>query len=384
MARMFYPNNDEVKKALERVTTLMRSELDPDYIIMSGSFGKQSWLFNGSFLLSDFEIVFLSQRKWSAKKKKEILLKLNEEFDYDFNLKGYITDKARKKILSNYSFKNPGYISLDFFDSINNPIFLYKKDDNLGIQLDTKMIPIWEAWRLLVNRIGDLLVIDYLESKEEYEKKYFWLKVYESIADAYLIVQKKYVKSIKERNEIFTESLFYSNLDSDCINSFGKLKSALNARESHQLDKFELESETSMSNTLLTWLFYVENKLLISEGIMNDSSMGFASNYLNDSKIQYKYLGFDYSLNKMVSNGIRLAYNPGLLSSSFRFLNHKVSWRHIILITVSTFFKERMDVDLKFEQTRFLLSLIDSDAKIEKMSEEELAHRIVRYWKKLR
>ena len=74
MARMFYPKNDEVKKALERVTSLMRSELDPDYIIMSGSFGKQSWLFNESFLLSDFEIVFLSQRKWSAKKKKEILL----------------------------------------------------------------------------------------------------------------------------------------------------------------------------------------------------------------------------------------------------------------------------------------------------------------------
>lgn len=384
MARMFYPKNDEVKKALERVTSLMRSELDPDYIIMSGSFGKQSWLFNESFLLSDFEIVFLSQRKWSAKKKKEILLKLNKEFNYDFNLKGYITDKARKKILSNYSFKNPGYISLDFYDSFNNPIFLYKKDDYLGIQLDTKMIPIWEAWRLLVNRIGDLLVIDYLEAKEEYENKYFWLKVYESIADAYLIVQKKYVKSIKERNEIFNESLFDTDMDSDCINSFKKLKSALDSREKHQLGKFELESETTMSHTLLTWLFYVENKLLISEGMMNDSSKDFASNYLNDSKIQNKYLGFDYSLNKLVSNGIRLAYNPGLLSSSFRFLNHKVSWRHIILISVSTFFKERMDVDPKFKQTRFLLSIIDSDLKIEKMSEEELAHRIVKYWKKLR
>ena len=87
MEKGLYPK--EIQVFFNEVILKIRSVLDPDFIILAGSFGKESWLYSDGILLSDFEFVFVCEKRWSLKKKKLLLKKLNIDYPYDINLKGY-------------------------------------------------------------------------------------------------------------------------------------------------------------------------------------------------------------------------------------------------------------------------------------------------------
>ena len=146
MGKMSYP--EEVQLFIAEVVFKIKKAIKPDFILIAGSFGKRSWLYSEGELTSDFEFIFIKKRAWSLKKKKTLQTALNNKYLYDISLKGYLLNKVKRKIVSNYSNRNPGYISLDFFDTFYNPTILFSKNkEALEVNVVIDDVPDWEAWR---------------------------------------------------------------------------------------------------------------------------------------------------------------------------------------------------------------------------------------------
>lgn len=383
MEKISYP--DSIEKFFNSVVEKIKTEFNPEYIIVAGSFGKGSWLFEKDKLLSDFEFVFVCKKLWSIKKKKKLLLKLNSEYPFDIYLKGYFLKKIQKKIFSNYSFKNPGYIPLSFFDTFSNPQIIYSSSDatNDLLKLMLEEIPVWEAWRLMINRQGDLLNMTVNKNNfDDVQENYCWLKAFESCADAYLIINKLYNKNIATRYN----SLVSSGLETDaelnvtCRNSFNILISALYARKEHSLTLFNIShlSQKERNEIIDNWMKLIQDKMFEYENI---SSL---YEYLNNKNHQYKYLETNMIWKIGVSNIIRLVYNPLLINIKFYYYNFNDSWRHIILLTVLSTFNEYSQNNLSFPHSKIILGKILKKRFIIDLQGKEFISEVVKYWKILR
>ena len=386
MVRTSYPKSTQI--FFDEVVHLIKKWLDPDSILIAGSFGKQSWLYSSGKLLSDFEFVFVCKNKWSITKKKELLRKLNLDYPFEISLKGYLSKNIQKKIISNYSFKNPGYLSLDYFDTFQDAQYLFRKNSTRkDISIDSWEIPIWEAWRLIVNRLGDLLKLKVSQKQDKQISNYAWLKVYESIADAYLIVHKKYHKNIKQREQIFTRTMVENDLELNdkCKASFPLVKKALKARSYHDLQLFEPDNNPKNNYLyVLSWLNYFEIKLAETEFDYIPESKEFYQSYIENKILNEKYLGFNYWNNKLLSNLIRLFNSPKLLKSNFRFLNHKNSWRHVILICIANTYRESYGASKTVVKTKQLAKSIFKSSALNELNSKEFIITILNYWKILR
>ena len=386
MEKISYPK--EIQLFFNEIVKEVKNVLNPDYILIAGSFGKESWLYYNEELISDFEFVFVCKNKWSLKKKSQLLKKLNIQFPYEISLKGFLLDKIQNRIISNYALKNTGYLSLDFFDAFSNPVVIYSRNESfLDINYRPDEIPVWEAWRLYVNRMGDLLK---LESNKGYDKKtedYFWLKIFESTAGAYFIINKLYNKNISKRIEIFDNELIECDegLDEICKDSLPIIRKALVARQKHDLSFFDIKIDiTERKDIVSSWMNYIEKKLIDVELISSNDNHTFYEKYLDKVNIQQKYLGFSYRYNQFVSNIIRLAYHPKLLNSNFKFYNHRVSWRHIILLCISsTFNEERLNIE-EFIESKKIASQIVRKKAINNLDREKFIEETLIYWKILR
>ena len=132
MEKTFFPSS--LQPIFDDIVYQTKKSLDVDFILLAGSFSKCSWLFDKDALMSDIEIVFISNSKWSNQKKKKLVSELNNRHSYKIELKGFLRSRVEKKVITNYSISNPGYISLNFFDVFHNPNYLYKKsNDKLNI-----------------------------------------------------------------------------------------------------------------------------------------------------------------------------------------------------------------------------------------------------------
>ena len=367
------------------IVVKIKEALDPEIILVAGSFGKGSWLYFDDILLSDFEIVFICERRWSFKKKKSLLKSLNNEYPYEISLKGYLINKAKNKVISNYSSKNPGYISLDFFDVFNKPKYLYIKDGaTLDINCDVEEIPVWEAWRLYVNRMGDLFKLHTSQNIDKKTISYYWLKIFESIADAYCIINRIYDKNISNRLTLFTDDLINNDneLNTICKESFGIIKQALIARNNHELSHFEINiSDERLKLIINSWMNYFEKKLSEKEGM--SLSNNFKIEYLKSKTLQKKYLGFNYKFNFLVSNSIRLIYHPKLLNCNFKFYNQNCSWRHLILLIISSAFYECGTGKGNYNVTKKISHKLFRNNYITKLNNKKFEELILDYWKKL-
>ena len=377
----------EIQLFFNEIVVKINEVLDADFILIAGSFGKESWLYFNNELISDFEFVFVCKKPWSLKKKSQLLKKLNSEYPYEINLKGFLLKKVKNKVISNYSLKNPGYLSLDFFDTFSNPIFLYKKDDEI-IDIDCKAgeIPGWEAWRLYVNRMADLLKIDCSKNPEKKIVDYYWLKIFESTAGAYCIINKIYHKNISKRLEVFNQELIEQDkeLNETCKNSFLVIKQALIARYEHDLIFFKNSlSVDERKKIIISWMDYFERKISFQENLQIEN-VDFGNRYLKNTLLQKKYLGFNYKFNIKVSNLIRIIYNPKLLNLKFKFYDNKYSWRHIVLLCISSTFKEQHLGIQNFPKTKKIITKIVTKKSIYNLNNENFINAILYYWKILR
>lgn len=375
----------DLQPFFDEIVTKIKDTLDPDFILIAGSFGKESWLYSKDELISDFEFVFVCKKTWSFYKKKKLLKSLNKEYSYDINLKGYLSKRTRNKVISNYTSKNPGYISLDFFDTFSDPKFLYIRiGETLDVDCDVNEVPVWEAWRLYTNRMGDLLKLEYLEKASSKISDYHWLKIFESTADAYCIINRIYSKNISKRDEIFSQELIENDneLNEICKNSYAIIKQALRARNNHSLSFFANDlSVNERKRIVISWMKYFEKKLTFQEKLSGNDD--FYCDYLNTKDLQKKYLGFNYRFNILISNTIRLIHNPKLFHFKFKFYRHDVSWRHIVLLTISNIFKEDYNALSDLSNSKKILSRIIQKKYLKNQSKKEFVLTTVSYWKYL-
>ncbi|MCB0459705.1 MAG: hypothetical protein KDC74_06800 [Flavobacteriaceae bacterium] len=386
MAEILYP--DSILSVIQKMTSKIKEDLDPDYILLSGSFGKGSWLYLNDNLLSDFEFVFVCKKRWSLSKKKRLLNQLNETYPFEISLKGYLHSKILKKIISNYSFKNPGYVNLDFYDTFSKPNIIYSKyREDLNINLKPIDIPVWEAWRLFVNRLGNILSINIDQGQPKYLEKYYWLKIFEAIADSYLIIRNEYTKDVNSRYKIFQYKLLANDatLSSKCLDSFHSIKSALKARKEHDMNLFDQSiSKPKMLAIVNSWTTYLECKLEVAEHF-EDSNKTFIEKYNKNKSIQGNYLEVTGNFSKIVSNGLRLFKNRNnLINNKFKFYMFNYSWRHMVLLSVYTYFIEMNHSEKEYMLTKKVFSTIVNGREVFSFNENDLLINILKYWKTLR
>ena len=384
---MSYPK--ETQEFFVEIVEDIKKTLDPEYILIAGSFGKSSWLLDGDTLLSDFEFEFICKKKWSLKKKKELLKKFNSIYPYEINLKGNLLSHVENKISTNYSNAFPGYVRLNFFDAFSDSQILYTKHNHdLKVDLSVDEIPAWEVWRLMVNRIGDILSLQVEPSPSQTLHNYYWLKIFESIGDAYLILNKSYEKNISRRHELWTKELIDSDslLPNLCKDSFEIVASALDARNHHDINRFDdgifdLSEKNQMINS---WLTYIEGKLLEKEGIVCPN-ISFSKCYMQSKTIQNKYLEVNNLLAVPISNSIRLLPNyKALMKLNFRIHKMGTSWRHLILIVISELFKEQTAHMDSYVETKRILREVTSQKSLMGLSEKELIETVLKLWKIVR
>lgn len=386
MEKISYPKN--IQLIFDEVVHLIKESLDPEFILLAGSFAKGSWLYSKKELISDIEIIFICNKKWPISLKNQLVEKLNKKYPYKIELKGFVKSKIDKKILSNYALKNPGFINLNFFDIFNKPVYLYKKKDSfLNINTSVDEIPDWEAWRLYVNRMGDLLKIDCDSNIELQTANYYWLKIFESTADAYCIVNNIYEKNISKRLIIFNKELLNTDkeLHDICKNSFSIIKKALLARERHDLSVFDIDLSAHKRKEIINaWMNYFERKMGGQEKIIFDNKPDFYNNYLSNKSLQKKYLDFNNGLNILLSNSMKLIKNLNKLRYPFKFYVQDYSWRHIILLSVSSAFYEQSAGNKDFVETKKIARKILNQKKIENLKNDDFIRSILSYWKVIR
>lgn len=385
MAKISYPKS--IQEFFKEITDRIRVSLDPDFILIAGSFGKESWLYSENKLISDFEFVFVCDKRWSLKRKKLLLSALNRDYSYEISLKGYLKKNVERKITSNYSSKYAGYLSLDFFDTFSSPIILYNKNDEF-LRVDCRVadIPVWEAWRLYVNRMGDLLKIDYSNTFDEQEANYFLLKIFESTADAYCIINMIYHKNIKIRLEKFHKEIIDNDIELNeiCKKSFPILHNALVARDQHNLILFNNDLGIHKYRKIInSWMNYFNKKLIDQENILTKDFANFDKDYLINISLQKKYLGFD-KFSIILSNTVRLIAHPELVSFSFKFYHQKFSWRHLILLCVASTFYEQSIENGDFLQSKKIASYLIRKKVIVDLNKHDFIQIILGYWKILR
>lgn len=384
---MHYPR--DIQLFLRNVVDDIKEVLNPEFIILSGSFGKNSWLYSDNKLISDFEIVFVCEKKWSFKRKRKLLESLNKDYPFDISLKGYIRSKIENGVISNYASKNPGYLSLDFYDTFSEPTILYSRNrKNLVIKCEPKEIAIWEAWRLYANRMAELMDVEYSNNLTQNNLNYALLKIFEATADSYCIVNQIYKKNILDRINVFTEEIIEKDfsLSDECKKSFPLIYMSLQARHNHNLSFFEVHKTNinELKKIMNSWMNYFEIKLSEYEKISTNGMKTFHIDYLNNLRLQRKYYGFNYRFNIVVSNLIRLIGNKKLLNLDFKFYNFNISWRHVILLCISSVFNERNEISNKFTRSKLVANKLLRKRSIHNLKNEDFILIILSYWKTLR
>lgn len=386
MEKISYPKNIQI--FFKEVVNLIKENLNPEFIILAGSFAKGSWLYNKNELISDIEIIFICNKKWPISIKNKLVEILNKKYPYKIELKGFVKSKIEKKILSNYAVKNPGFINLNFFDTFNEPQYLYNKEDSfLNITTSVDEIPDWEAWRLYVNRMGDVLKVDCTPGIDLQTADYYWLKIFESTADAYCIVNNIYYKNISKRLIIFNKELIDTDkeLPDICKDSFSVIQKALQAREHHDLSIFDIDLTSFQRKEIIkAWMEYFERKMAKQENIIYDKKPGFYDNYLLNKSLQNKYLDFSNGLNIILTNSMKWIKNLKKLRYPFKFYVQNYSWRHIILLSVSSAFYEQSMGNNDFRGTKKIAGKIINRKKVDNLKNGDFVQCILSYWKVIR
>ena len=381
----------DINKILKFIIIELKKIANPSCIILSGSFGKFSWLYYSNYCLSDLEITFISEKIWSFRKKKSLLKHLKKKFNIEVHIKGYLENQIRKKIFSNYANRYKGYISLNFYDTFFSPTIVYKVKENLDWLpcISISEVPIWEAWRLFTNRIAEILDNELSNiNKEENLASYNYLKAFESAFDSYLIIRRKYDPKLEKRIALLNQLNFEQIEKKEIIRSksFKIIKRALISRQFHKLENFKIEELTEKERkiTLLYWLEYIQNEMLISEGIIPELNGSKSLQYIRDKKINNKYLETTLRNNILPSNILRLVKNPSLIMHGLIFKIFLTSWRHLILMTINTIFTELVLEVTELPKTRILMEYLLGNKTINNLTSDDLLKRIILYWKLLK
>lgn len=179
-----------------------------DSIILTGSLGRNEPTIeivdNGNLkLISDVEIAFVHPRR-----TKEVLKMIDAiclEFDEELNIFPLSTKRVKHVLNYNHSLFVPKYKTIFTFDLFNGSRTIWGEDYLKNRKVSISECDLYEAKRLVANRIGELVHISINEEGNDLLRAQWKGKVMLAITSAYLILSGKYVSSYHgQRNEIIS------------------------------------------------------------------------------------------------------------------------------------------------------------------------------------
>lgn len=171
-------------------------------IILTGSFGRGEPTYTISSegdvqLKSDVEIAMVFPKTAPKESVETLITDVCAEFAEDLNLMPLNEDRVRKAYNFNYSIRVPKYKTIFTYDLFNGSKTIWGKDFIGQKKVTLDVVDVYEAKRLVANRIAEMI---FLMNNSSEEKVYFlrqqWKgKVILSIISAWLICEKEYVPS---------------------------------------------------------------------------------------------------------------------------------------------------------------------------------------------
>ncbi len=188
-------------------------------IILTGSFGRKEPTYsikeNGLFFLkSDIEIALICQKNIYRKQINQLIKNVSAEFNEDLNLMQLSEKRVKKAYNFNYSIFIPKYKTLFTYDLFNGSYTIWGKDFLKNSNVTLESIDLYEAKRIVANRIGELEFLS--ETNNDYAVQQWKCKLLLAIVTSWLILNKQYVSSYYGQYE-----QAYININS-LINIFGE------------------------------------------------------------------------------------------------------------------------------------------------------------------
>lgn len=172
-------------------------------IILTGSFGRGEPTYKidneGHFQLkSDVEIALIFPKSSKKEMVERIIRDVSQEFDEDLNLMAVNEARVRNAYNFNFSVRVPKYKTIFTYDLFNGSRTIWGQD-YIGLK-DIKLsdVDVYEAKRLVANRIGELVYIKNNtddRDKKAYLKMQWKGKLVLAIVSAWLICEGEYVSS---------------------------------------------------------------------------------------------------------------------------------------------------------------------------------------------
>lgn len=198
------------KKLIKDVVTSIERNGGKKYlssIILTGSFGRDEPTYKidevGNLeLKSDVEIALIYHK--NKEKVEKIISNVLREFEEDLNLMTIDERRVRKACNFNFSIRVPKYKTIFTYDLFNGSKTIWGKNLIEERNIRVADIDIYEAKRLVANRIGELTYLitsTYENDKKEYLLKQWKGKLLLAIVTAWLICERKYVSSYRGQYE---------------------------------------------------------------------------------------------------------------------------------------------------------------------------------------
>ena len=387
---MYLPR--EIENVINETKEFIIDYFDPELIILSGSFGRDDWVLgeNGE-LLSDIEMPFICSRYWNRKRTKLLKEKIKKMHGIDVCIFGISKRRFEKGYPKNLSFGKLPYLSLQIYETVYGSKILYKKTPNniLLPKLDVKHIPIWEGWRLIVNRMADVLKLERNDS-DNIQNYFYWSKLVQACGDAFLIANKKYRISLKSRkNEI--ENLWSEKFSKDAPPKNIFLDPIINCysmRQNHKICFSDIFSEAVTSenfNLVDFWFKYISN-IMLNIG-SNPDIFDIIKAYINNQEILKTYnLYYAYSLNPIIyTNIITIIKNiKSLHKYGFKYEKLKLPWLHILYILIILLYYDKYSSNGKYSKfiDMYLHQIIKKDYLLDK-NKTDIVRNVIKLWKNL-
>lgn len=145
---------------MEIITKEIVDKVKPESIILGGSFGRGEGSVilkkSEAKILSDYEIGVVTNKFW----QRELLSKLSRKFSAMLGVETTVTcitpDRLKQNRTKNLSFGRP-LPSISMYELKSGSVLLYGKNYLSENLIDPRTIPLWEAIRLLFNRMAEAL-----------------------------------------------------------------------------------------------------------------------------------------------------------------------------------------------------------------------------------
>lgn len=178
-------------------------------IILTGSFGRDEPTYllddkGNAVLKSDIEIALVFPKIKNKKRVEIIANNVSLEYNEDLNFLPMNEKRLKKGLNFNYSLKEPKYKTIFTYDLFNGSKTIWGKDFLSEKKIELKDVDLFEAKRLVANRIGELVWLQNNinnENEIDYLKKQWRGKLMLAIMSAWLLCEGKYSSSYHSQYE---------------------------------------------------------------------------------------------------------------------------------------------------------------------------------------